>query len=217
MVISEWKRIHDLEDQARRRLPDIKAWAATLKGASDFELNLQIVAEAEYLGRRQFGIAAYLPEAFRRAQVKLQAEEKRADRIEPTGPVETAAGVTLEGEVVKLVWQESPYGDTPKVTVLLDDGNLLWGTLPAAGRVPEVVGSRVRFVANVTRSDRDQHFGFFKHPRRWETTELSEKGRQHAAHLAERQRRSHESGSHAFCPKTCPELIAKRERAGTPL
>ena len=184
-VKAGWKRIHDARAKAKGEVPEIIEWARNLKGRTDFELNLAIVAEAEYLGRRHWGLAAYIPEGYRRAQGQAKIEAKRRERPEPTEPVTEGKGLTLEGEIIGLKWQENYYvyngADIPKVTVLLEDGNVVWGTLPEAGILPEVVGSKVRFVAEVKRSDRDRHFGFFKRPRRWETTELSEKGKEHAA------------------------------------
>jgi hypothetical protein len=49
------------------------------------------------------------------------------------------------------------------MTVRDDRGFLVWGSVPAAlGGIEQ--GDRVQFNATVTKSDRDETFGFFKRP-----------------------------------------------------
>ncbi len=105
--------------------------------------------------------------------------EKQANRepeTEPTTPLETGRR-EIEGEIVSAKFQMSDYGETMKMLVKQDDGNKVWGTVP--GSVYEaslrmdrpgddlrgrLVGLRVSFTAAVTRSNDDEHFGFFKRP-----------------------------------------------------
>jgi hypothetical protein len=69
--------------------------------------------------------------------------------------------------VLSVKWQENDFGGREVMTVKDDRGFLVWGSTPHA--IDSVQkGDRVRFVANVERSDRDETFGFFKRPRKAE-------------------------------------------------
>lgn len=73
----------------------------------------------------------------------------------------------IVGTVRSVRWEDSDaaYGaGSFKMLVELDDANRVWGTVPRSIESADLVGSRVRFVAAVTRSDRDDHFGFYKRP-----------------------------------------------------
>jgi len=107
------------------------------------------------------------------AQVDERASERKAPV--PAGRQE------LTGNVVKAAWHESAYGTTLKLTVKVETDAgmfLVWGSCPAAiedafhargvfddgGLAAYARGLRLRFTATVTRSDRDESFGFFKRP-----------------------------------------------------
>lgn len=108
---------------------------------------------------------------------------KIADRINNPPPAEDHVPApegkqTFTGTVVSAKWQESDfsrYGGCVKITVKVATTNgtwLAWGTAPAAildaereDPDNELKGSTVEITATLTRSDRDQHFCFFKRPR----------------------------------------------------
>lgn len=107
------------------------------------------------------------------------AERRAAEQAALEGVAPLAEGRReITGEVVSTKWQESDYGDTLKMLVREDDGNKVWGTVPGVlsedhfdeatqtwtNRLETLVGSRVTFKAQVTRSNDDEHFGFFKRP-----------------------------------------------------
>ena len=55
------------------------------------------------------------------------------------------------------------YGMTQKMGVKLADGNKVYGTVP--NNISHVErGNKVKFVAKVERSEKDEHFGFFSRP-----------------------------------------------------
>lgn len=91
--------------------------------------------------------------------------EERAAQEALARPVVGGQGVTVEGEVVSVKWHDNDYGGKLVMTVKDDRGFLVWGTVPAAIDSVER-GQRVRFVANVEASDRDETFGFFRRPRK---------------------------------------------------
>lgn len=99
---------------------------------------------------------------------KIQQAE--AEKLEGA-PALTEGKREIEGEIVSTKWHDSQYGTTPKMVVRLDDGNKLWGTIPAEiedkaeGDLETLVGLRIFIVATVKVSDRDPHFGFFSRPR----------------------------------------------------
>jgi len=87
---------------------------------------------------------------------------------------------TVTGEVLKTEERYSKYGEVLKMLVKTDGGFLVWGTVPACLEIIEETqregtdtwteqrglrrGDRVEFTANLTRSDRDEKFGFFQRP-----------------------------------------------------
>jgi len=69
----------------------------------------------------------------------------------------------IVGEIVKLGVSENAYGVRQVMTVKDAKGFKVWGTVPTALADAEV-GDKVEFNAEVTRSDKDECFGFFKRP-----------------------------------------------------
>lgn len=165
-------------DEDRKLAAAALAHFAAVEGNSDFDRNARVAASTELINTRTVGIAAYLPEGYLRhlgkvAESKRKAEEA-AKRKAEAKPTPTGDGPhTIEGVVVKRVYQEpySYYGEgTYKLTVRDDRGFTVWGSEPRS--VTTGRGDRVRFVCSkIERSDRDETFGFFKRPRSFEITE----------------------------------------------
>lgn len=70
----------------------------------------------------------------------------------------------IEGSLPR--WNPDRHKERYVMTVQSDEGWTTWGTEPAA--INCVKGDRVRFVANLTRSDEDESFAFFGWPRKAE-------------------------------------------------
>jgi len=70
---------------------------------------------------------------------------------------------TIVGEIVKLNVSENAYGVRQVMTIKDARGFKVWGTVPTA-LADAQVGDKVQFNAEVTRSDKDECFGFFKRP-----------------------------------------------------
>ena len=132
---------HDITRDIRARLIDRPEW-----GLSEAQINLLL----------------------KLAREAAEQASKPEDVYTPVIP----GSYEVRGEVVALGWKENAYGErlvfTVKVPAEADDGVfLLWGTVPAAIADGDVeVGDAVQFTANVERGDREEHFGFFKRPRR---------------------------------------------------
>ena len=80
-------------------------------------------------------------------------------------PCPTGRG-TITGEVISRKWKDTPFGDQLKMLVLDDRGFKVWGSVPGRLSGDDGVqrGDRITFVAEVTQSDDDELFGFFKRP-----------------------------------------------------
>lgn len=80
-------------------------------------------------------------------------------------PVEEGR-MEVRGRVLGTKTQESQYGTTLKMLVLLDYGSKLWATVPAGlkGGNASLRGAKVKFVATVQRSEQDAYFGFGSRP-----------------------------------------------------
>lgn len=145
---------------------DALAWAKAIEPRNDFESNLRIVAHTDKLDERWYGIAAYIPEGYRR---HIEAEAVRIEKAKNETPKvrvpDFDGRTTIEGLVISTKTVENDYGTSFKllVEVAAEGGAFrLWGT-EARGLDAEA-GDRVRFTANVERSDRDETFGFFSRP-----------------------------------------------------
>lgn len=140
---------------------EITAWAMG-QGGSEFADNMRKIAEADFIGKRAWGIAAFIPEGFNRAQAQAVEQVARAAEQAEAGPAPEGK-VTVTGTVSKVAVHENDYGYRKVMTVVLDNGARVWGTVPAA--IYEVgAGGTVTFTATFSRSDRDETFGFFKRP-----------------------------------------------------
>ena len=165
-------------DEDRKLAAATLAHFASISPVSDFDRNAKVAATVDLIHNRTAGIAAFLPEGYLRhlgkeadRKAKADAEAKRNAEAQPTP--EGDGPHTIVGVVTKRVYQESyhQYGTgTYKITVRDDRGFTVWGSEPSS--VVTGRGDRVRFVCStVVRSDRDEAFGFFKRPRRFEITE----------------------------------------------
>lgn len=102
---------------------------------------------------------------------KRKAEE--AAKLVDTPPIENGRR-EVTGTVRSIKWQDNDFGGSFKMLVELEDGNKVWGTLPASLKGHDFntghddlgadTDDRVRFTATIERSTDDEHFGFFKRP-----------------------------------------------------
>jgi hypothetical protein len=92
------------------------------------------------------------------------AAEARKPVVEPQAEAAPApeGRVTVTGKVVKTEEKFNNYGSYFVMTVLLDDGARVFGTIPRA--IDPERGDRVEFVGTFKRSDRDETFAFFSYP-----------------------------------------------------
>lgn len=97
------------------------------------------------------------------AEKAARAAEEAANPKSKEPVPNTKERITITGTFISCKWQRSDYGDTLKCLVEDDRGFRLWGTYPSA--LPELSrGDRVTFCAKVTRSDKDDYFGFTSRP-----------------------------------------------------
>jgi len=98
-------------------------------------------------------------------KVLAQTRQRLVERAEQRESAEDApeGRVVIEGEVVSVKVKETHFGSRLVFTVRDARGFLVWGTVPAALDTVER-GSKVRFTATLTRSDKDAKFAFAKRP-----------------------------------------------------
>jgi hypothetical protein len=93
--------------------------------------------------------------------------EKEAEAVSSILIPELKDGkVSMEGEIVSIKMHYSEiWGNSMKMLVKLTDGNKVWGSFPAPlAEAKADKGDKISFIATVTKSDEDEHFGFFKRP-----------------------------------------------------
>ena len=78
-------------------------------------------------------------------------------------PLLVEGKVSMTGEILSIKEQYTDFGSCWKMLVKLEDGNKVWGTVPSSISDAER-GDTITFSATVTKSDKDDHFGFFKRP-----------------------------------------------------
>lgn len=71
--------------------------------------------------------------------------------------------ITISGTILAIKNHESQFGLSWKMLVLDDRKFKIWGSLPSKLSV-EDKGKKVKFDAMITKSNKDQSFGFFKRP-----------------------------------------------------
>lgn len=134
----------------------------------------------------------------REAEWAAEREAEEADEPDPAPAIEGRIEIT--GKIVSSKYKDTQFGSVLKMVVLDDRGFKVWGTQPdgllaeapnpysddatasQAGWIekgekwyrPADRGDRVRFTATVTRSDRDETFGFFKRPTKAEVIDPKE-------------------------------------------
>ena len=168
-----WETITPEEYERAR---EIVAWVqANVKGRNDFEQKMLLVTVSDTVSARAAGIAAYLPEAYRRAQERAAAQADEVPEEDRVPVCEMVGQGFVEGTVRKLSERCGTYGFQWKALVVTSGGTKLWGTVPKAGLAQRVaVGDQVAFKATVKASNDDEFFGFWSRPSGWMTRKVEE-------------------------------------------
>lgn len=166
---------------AERALAKVRAEVDAWLAADPANLEAVEYAEAHRDGNYFYGdllrkLREYGPWSIRQRDAVLRGKAADAERAARDAEREAEVRIpaiegriVIEGEVVSTKWQESDYGGRLVFTVKDDRGFLVWGTVPSS--IQPERGDRVRFTATVTRSDRDESFGFAKRPTKAEVIE----------------------------------------------
>jgi hypothetical protein len=96
------------------------------------------------------------------AEQEARNAEIEAAKVE-SGPAPEGR-VVIEGTVTKLDTRENAYGTRLVMTVTLDNGARVWGTVPAAIAANVEQGSRVAFTATFERAEDDETFAYISRP-----------------------------------------------------
>lgn len=148
---------------------DVLAWAQGLAGHNDFERNMRIVASQPTVSHRHVGIACWLAEAYQRHLTELANKPEPKPEPEPEQVPVVEGRYEIVGTIISLKCVETAYGESWKMLVEAesDKGGVfrVFGTYPKALDDADADrGDKVRFTAQVTRSGKDESFGFFKRP-----------------------------------------------------
>ena len=143
--------------------------SSDLLAGNGYLINLHNAVAAELTDYKNLALVVSLLSAAERAQKAEAVATVRAAEREAgiTAPVPFGK-VTVLGVIISSDHRTDPYtgGVREVITVKDDRGFKVWGTCPAklARGFDELVGMRVTFTADLTQSDRDETFGFFKRP-----------------------------------------------------
>lgn len=166
------RKVSDLRKRAEIGRENVKREA---RRAAYLEAHPEFAAVVEAYADRSFFIADVARklgeytlsdrqhDAVIRTAAKIaEGDARKAEEAElPTVPVVEGRGA-ITGVVLSTKWQESDFGGSLKMLVRDDRGFKVWGTVPSSLDVER--DDRVTFTATVTKSDRDESFGFFKRP-----------------------------------------------------
>jgi len=124
-----------------------------------------LLAKLERFGTLTDGQMAAVERNIDKDNQRAAEREARMEReaAMDKNPCPTGRG-QITGEVLSAKWKDTPFGAQLKMLVLDDRGFKVYGTVPS--RLDDEVerGTRITFVAEVTPSDDDELFGFFKRP-----------------------------------------------------
>jgi hypothetical protein len=79
-------------------------------------------------------------------------------------PALVAGKQSMRGIIQRIKTVDGKFGPTRKMVVLLDNGNKVYSSIPAALCANAIQGAPVHFCGTVTVANDDPHFGFVKFP-----------------------------------------------------
>lgn len=164
----KWFKIREFVRENRKAVRNMNAF----RRDSDFvnSVRNQLIAKGQ-LSEKQ--VAAMVKVG---AQIQAQAARKAKWAEQDSDAEDVVVGkVTITGTIISQKLQDGYYGSTWKMLVRDDRGFKVWGSIPSKFEAMEwdedadewvhaLKGKRVAFTANVTASDKDSKFGFFKRP-----------------------------------------------------
>lgn len=135
------------------------AWAYGDTSGNEFRMNFCRHIDRYGEASDKF-VAAIKRDMLRQAEYDAQRAVEQAS----ASPVVEGDAVVVTGEIVKLDLSLNDFGAREVMTVKDDRGFKVWGTQPRS-LYDAQKGDRVTFTAQVSKSDRDDTFGFFKRPK----------------------------------------------------
>lgn len=111
---------------------------------------------------------SYLKVLVDRVERRPEIEAQRAIERDAAAPLPVTDGrVTIEGDVLSVKREDSPFGPVVKILVKTEAGWKVYGNAPKAAAGIER-GQKVSFDARIKPSRDDNKFGFFSHPSKFE-------------------------------------------------
>lgn len=164
-------------------------WASGQPAGDDWERTFEGKFVA-YVDKHGEASENWVAAILRSKQRKAEWDAKRAEDAKTAKPV-VEGRIAVIGRILSIKWKDSNYGGKFVMTVQDDRGFKVWGTVPASlendlmARYHELKlaityssddlaqglrlllneeEQRVEFTATITKSDKDETFGFFKRP-----------------------------------------------------
>ena len=145
------------------------SWLFSQENPHDFIASMQraVKTYGALTPKQTAAVAKWQAGATKREEIATREREALKDV-----PALTLGRRILIGEILSTKWNDGNYGTIPKMVIRLDDGNKVWGTIPAEienqaeGDIDTLVGKQVFLVATVVAQSKDDpHFGFYSRPR----------------------------------------------------
>lgn len=156
----------EVEDRDGETASKAREWAKGLKGKSEFDENLKVMAGLDYMPKKGDGIVAYIVQGYVKDETKRkerEAEEARnAEQTKNAQPA-TEGRQEVSGRVIKVYEKFSDYGSYWKMTLLDDRGFTVNGTIPSSIDDAKE-GDRVTFTAKLEPKADDEYYAFYKRP-----------------------------------------------------
>lgn len=127
-----------------QKATDARTWAASLTPANDYEHNLSVIANLEFIGFNHIGLAVSLIAAYEKNLADTLKRQVSAATSQYFG--EIGKRDTWNGVVTRITPIEGPYGTTWIIGFLVGNNEATWF---ASKRVDVSVGDTVRLTGSV--------------------------------------------------------------------
>lgn len=155
----EERRIGNLE-YISKKFPEAYNLLVSYQGENTFILNVASrMDELGFLTEKQANAVIRAAQKDKEFKAHKEEEEKNAS------PVVEGKGIKITGRILNMYSKDTDFGTRYVMTVLDDRGFKVWGSEPSTEEEINP-NDRIEFIANTTKSDRDETFGFFKRPRK---------------------------------------------------
>jgi hypothetical protein len=154
---------NDADDEKAEK---IVKWCSELPvDSNEYLTKLGQLSREKGVTNRHIGILASAPVAYNNQMDFIERKRLDDERKDVADDVVEGNGLEIECSIISFKEHYTDYGMSLKMVVQDVRGFRLWGSVPSSLSNVDV-GDNIKFVANVSKSDTDPKFGFFKRPRK---------------------------------------------------